>query len=118
MDSQQQTPPVQPASQPQAKPDHKTVMGILAYLGILIIVPFLMAKDDPFVKFHIKQGLILVIAELVVWFIGAFMWQLWMFIPLLDLAILIFAIIGIVNVTQGKESELPLIGSIAHSFNF
>ena len=103
---------------PQAKPEQKTLMGILAYLGILVVIPFLMAKDDPFVKFHIKQGLVLVVIELVVWVLGTSMWQLWMILNLVNLATLVLAIVGIVNVIQGKQKELPLVGSFSKYFTF
>ena len=111
----------QTQGQPQAhqpKPEHKNLMGVLAYLGILVIIPFLMAKDDPFVKFHIKQGLLLVIIEIAVWVLGTSMWQLWMFLNLVNLATLVLAIVGIVNVVQGNQKELPLIGSLAKNFTF
>ena len=102
----------------QPKPEHKTLMGVLSYLGILIIIPFLMAKDDPFVKFHIKQGLLLVIVEIAVWVLGSSMWQLWMLLNLVNLATLVLSIIGIVNVVQGNQKELPLIGGLAKNFTF
>ncbi len=105
-------------TQPQNAPQKNTLMGILAYLGILIIIPFLVAKNDSFVKFHIKQGLLLIIVEIAVWVLGNFMWQLGMLLNLVNLATLVLAIIGIVNVVQGKEKELPLIGSLAKNFNF
>ena len=94
-------------------------MGVLSYLGILVIIPLLVARDDSFVKFHAKQGLVLLIIEIAVWFVlSAFLWQLWMFLQLINLATLILAIIGIVNVVQGKEKELPLVGSLAHMLKF
>jgi uncharacterized membrane protein len=107
-----------PSGQEMKKPEKNTLMGILAYIGILIIIPFLVAKDDPFVKFHIKQGLVLVIIEIVVWFVGMSLWQLWELFQLINLACIIFSIIGIVNVAQGNEKELPFIGSLGKSFNF
>lgn len=95
-------------------------MGILAYLGVLVIIPFLMAKDDPFVKFHIKQGLILAITEIAVWVLGMSMmfWNLWPILSLVNLATLVLSIVGIVNVVQGQEKELPLIGSFSKNFTF
>ena len=117
MDEQpQSTTPMPSAS--EHKPEQKKLMGVLAYLGILIIIPFLMAKDDPFVKFHIKQGLLLVIVELAVWLIGSAMWSLWTILGLVNLATFILAVIGIVNVVQGNQKELPLIGSLAKNFTF
>ncbi len=100
------------------KKENNKLMGVLAYLGILIIIPFVMAKNEPFVKFHIKQGLILVIIELVVWLIGMMMWQLWAILQIVNLATLVLAIIGIVNVVQGHQKELPLVGSLAKNFTF
>lgn len=100
-------------------PQHRTLMGVLSYLGILVIIPILMAKDDSFVKFHIKQGVVLLIIEIAVWFVlSTFMWQLWMVWQLINLVTLVLAIIGVVNVVQGKEKELPLIGSLAHHLPF
>ena len=93
------------------------LMGILSYIGILVIIPFLVAKNDPFVKFHIKQGLVLVVIELAVWVLGMMMWQLWMLLNLVNLATLVLSIIGIVNVVQGNQKELPLVGSYAKHFN-
>lgn len=109
-----QTPPHDETSHAHA---NATLMAVLAYLGILILIPFLMSKDDPFVKFHIRQGLVLVIIELIVWFIGSmFFYNLWQLVQLVNLATLILAIIGIVNVINHKEAELPVVGSWAHAF--
>jgi uncharacterized membrane protein len=102
----------------QPKQGQNKLMGVLAYLGILIIIPFLVAKNDPFVKFHIKQGLLLVIVEVAVWLIGTSMWQLWTLLSLVNLATLVLSIIGIVNVIQGQQKELPLIGSLSKHFTF
>ena len=116
-------PQIPPANNPASAPmpigqQNTALMAALAYLGILIIVPLLTTKDDPFVKFHIKQGLVLIISAIVLmavrWvpFIG---WMLAMFIyPI----ILIFVILGIINATTGKTKELPIIGKFASNFNF
>ncbi|MBF0129250.1 MAG: hypothetical protein HQL33_04595 [Alphaproteobacteria bacterium] len=34
-------------------------MAALSYMGVLVFVPLLMNKDDEFVYFHAKQGLVL-----------------------------------------------------------
>lgn len=94
------------------------VMGILAYLGIFVIIPILAAKEEPFVKFHIKQGLVLLGIEIILWLLGSWLWQLSMVIGILNLAVLVLIIIGIVNVAQGSEKELPLVGSLAKYVTF
>ncbi len=93
-------------------------MALLSYLGILFIIPMLTSKDDPFVKFHIKQGLVLFIFELVLMFVnvipilGQLVWLVGM------ITSLVLAITGIMNALAGTQKELPLIGKYAAKFNF
>lgn len=116
MEPNQNTTPVE-NSAPQA--DHN-IMAVFAYLGILIIIPFLTdGKNNPFVKFHLKQGLILLIAYFIVMFLSSMMYM--GYFPLysiLYLGIAILDIIGIINVVTGKQKELPLVGKFAKHFNF
>lgn len=97
------------------------LMGILAYLGPLVIVSYIIAREDPFVKFHIKQGLVLLVIEVGLWILSSFFWtlfyQFWMMWQIFNFALFILAILGIVNAAQGKEKELPLVGSFAKNFN-
>ena len=95
------------------------VMGVLAYIGILVLVPLLAAKDSPFARFHTNQGLILFILSIAVGVVdGILSW-----IPvvntivgilawILGIAIFVLAILGIVNVVNGKAKDLPLVGKI------
>ena len=39
-------------------------MAVLSYLGILVLVPLVGAKNSPFARFHTNQGLILCIATI------------------------------------------------------
>ncbi len=96
--------------------DTKTVMAVLSYLGPLVIIPFLTHKEDPFVKFHIKQGLVLFAMSVVLWFFGSMFFMLWPLMQLLHLAILILIVIGIINASKGNQKELPLVGSLGHHF--
>lgn len=98
--------------------EKNTVMGILSYLGPLVLFPYLVAKDDAFVKFHVKQGLVLLVGEVGIWFLGMIMWPLMPIIGIINLGFLVLIIIGIVNVAQGKEKELPLVGSLSKYFSF
>jgi uncharacterized membrane protein len=94
------------------------VMSILAYIGILVLIPLLVAKDNPTVKFHIKQGLVLFIAQVALYVVGSMSYGMMfgMLAPimtLVNLALIVLAIIGIVNAVKKQEKELPLIGSLA-----
>ncbi len=97
--------------------DKNKGMGVLAYLSILVLIPLFAAKDSKFARFHTNQGLVLFICEVAVWIITAILGGIpilgviisivgW----LLNIAFLVLAIIGIVNVVNGKAKELPVIG--------
>jgi uncharacterized membrane protein len=111
-------PPNTPPPGPGA-PNQNTGMAIISYLGILVIVPLLTdAKNDPFVKFHIKQGLVLLIGFFIAGFIAAVPVLGWILSPLLWLACLVLMIVGIMNAAAGKQTELPVIGHLANNFHF
>ena len=93
-------------------------MGILAYIGPLIIVSYLLAKDDPFVKFHIKQGLLLVIGEVAAWMLGIMFWPLFFLVQIANIFFLVLAVVGIIRTAKGEMKELPFIGHFAKNFNF
>ena len=96
------------------------LMGVLSYLGILVLVPWLTKKDDPFVKSHVKQGLMLLIVSAVVWFVGMFLFwvpMMWFLTSVLWFAVFIIAIMGIVKAAQGQTWEIPVLGKTAASWN-
>lgn len=99
------------------KKQQNTLMGVLSYLGPLVIISYILARDVAFVKFHIKQGLVLLIIEVALWVLSSFFlmafYQLWMVYQIINLGLLILVVLGIVNVVQGKERELPLVGQFA-----
>lgn len=107
------TPITTPTAVTEIKND--TLMGVLCYLGPLVIIPYLTSLDTPFVKFHTKQGIVLFGLEVVLYIVGTmFLFSgLYPIIMLLNLGTLILTIIGIVNVVGKKELALPLIGQFA-----
>lgn len=92
--------------------DNNLLMGILAYVSILVLVPIFMAPNSKYARFHANQGLILFIAEIVLILIGSILrFSVVGFIcGIFWLIIAVFCVIGIVNVVQGKAKELPVIG--------
>lgn len=93
--------------------DEKSLTAAASYVGPLIVIPFITGKDDPFTKFHLKQGILVFVPLLLAWVLGEFFFFLWPIIQLINFGILVFAIIGVVNALQGKEVPLPLIGHFA-----
>ena len=103
--------------------EQNKIMAVLAYFGILVLVPILAAKESKFARFHANQGLVLTIGGFAYGIISAIasaiamaISKIFFFIPLLlslvSLAIFVLSIIGIVNAVQGKAKELPIIGKI------
>ncbi len=95
----------------------KKLMSILAYIGILVLVPYFTSKEDPTVKFHIKQGLVLLSASVLIWALG-YVLPIWIILRLLNLGVIVLSIIGIVNVINNKKEELPVVGKFAKYFKF
>jgi len=118
--SQQNQDQSQPSAQsaPAQEKDQNTLMAGLSYLGPLVFVSYIVGKDDPFIKFHIKQGLVLLVGEVGLWFLGMLMWPLLPLVGLVNLGFLVLIVIGLINVVQGKEKELPLLGSLSKHFSF
>ena len=97
--------------------EQNKVMGILAYIGILVLVPIFAAKNSKFARFHANQGLVLAIAEvalgIILGILGGIPYIGWLFriiSSLFELVCVLFAVLGIINAANGKAKELPIVG--------
>jgi uncharacterized membrane protein len=104
--------------------DNTKLCAFLAYLLIGIIWYFAdekMKKND-FVKFHVKQGLVLLITAIIFSFFYGILVFIpiigWFIIAVLQLCVLILLVMGIINALNGKENPLPIIGGFAKKFTF
>ena len=122
----EETPQPQPQTT-ETKSESKDVeenkmMAVLSYLGILVLIPLLTKKDSPYAMFHAKQGLALLITEVIavpVYIVLAFIPFLgWFLSVVVWLFLLVMIILGIVNAASGNMKELPLIGPFGKKFNF
>ena len=84
------------------------IMAVLAY--IIFLIPLIAAKESPFARFHTNQGLLLVIAAVILSVIAAIPVIGWIIAPVIGIAVTVLAVIGILNALNGKAKELPLIG--------
>ena len=89
------------------------IFAVIAYLGILCLVPLLLKKDNKFAHFHGKQGLVLLIGEVgaaiinVIPILGQLIWIL---------AVLVFGILSLAGILQslmGNYWKMPIIGDIS-----
>jgi uncharacterized membrane protein len=108
--------PESPAAAPR---DEDKVMLVLAYFGILALIPFLVSKE-PYVKWHAKQGLTLV-AAFVILNIGIFIIGMLPFIglitllisPLVGLGYLVVFFVAIVRALKGERWRIPVVADMA-----
>lgn len=87
-------------------------MAILAY--IIFFVPLLVdgAKDSPFVKFHVNQGLLLVLGYLALSVIGMVPILGWIISVLGWLVLVVIHLITLIGAANGQAKKLPLLGDI------
>ncbi len=90
------------------------IMAVLAYLWLLFLIPLLAAPQSPYARFHTNQGIVLFLVSIVAGIVGGILLLIpilgWIVSSLLNLALFVLMILGIVNAVQGKAKELPLIG--------
>ena len=117
-----------PASTPSS---NRTIMIVLAYLGLLALIPLLVEKNDTEVQWHAKHGLVLFVAEIALFIalsivgslvgmvpvigclgalVGALMWLV------LTIGILIVHIMCIVKGVNGERFKLPYLSQYADRF--
>lgn len=92
--------------------ENDKIMGILAYIGILVVVPLFAGGNSKFVKYHANQGLVLFIAMVLTNILWVFPFLGWVAAPAVGFLLLVLAIMGIINVVNNEMKPLPLIGGI------
>lgn len=101
----------------------KKVTSIFAYIGIIFWLVAYLAGDKEGAKYHLNQGLVLSLVDIVVFMVLGIMGRFLAYIPVINwvfgfvsacigAVILVFHIIGIVYACQDNEKPLPLIGEI------
>jgi len=55
------------ATTPGTQSSNRGIMIVLSYLWLLALVPLLVEKDDKEVQWHAKHGIVLMVAEIVLW---------------------------------------------------
>ncbi len=140
--AQQSAAPVSPAAgsnvyvpvDEQTDIKNNKLYAVLAYFGILVLVPIFAAPKSKFARFHANQGLLLCCvygAEIIVtillnlikvdmvrfiWGVPYYYrgspWYVTLICTLLWLAVAALAIIGAINAGTGKYKKLPVVGEL------
>ena len=102
---------VQTDAEKDAK-DNK-LFAIIGYIPILFLVPYLAAKESAFAQYHANQGALLTLLYVVGVVIGYIIPFIGGLIQILiNIFLLAFFIIGVINVSNSTKKPLPIIGEI------
>ncbi len=115
--------PTVPPPPPAADSSNRTLMIVLAYLGLLALIPLLTEKNDKEVQWHAKHGLVLFFA----WIAVFVLFTILSFIPgvgcvssiislFLWIPILIVTILCIVKGVNGQRFTIPGLSDFADKF--
>jgi uncharacterized membrane protein len=94
---------------PTSTNSDSNLMAALSYVWILSVVMLIIKKDDEFVKFHARQGLILFIAS----FVGVIPFIGWF----IGLIVVVLDIVGFIKALSGERYKVPVVGDIAEKIN-
>lgn len=95
--------------------DSNVLLASMSYIAVLVLIPiFSGAIKNPFINFHVKQGLVILIGEII-----AIIASIWISSlgGLLFVLMLIASIIGLFTSLHGEKRYIPGIGTIADLFS-
>jgi uncharacterized membrane protein len=103
---------------------NRNVMIVLSYLWLLALVPLLTEKDDKEVQWHAKHGIVLMLAELVLWVVvnivlvilGPIGCVVALITPLIALAQLAVHIMAMVKGINGQRLIIPGLSELTEKF--
>jgi uncharacterized membrane protein len=114
-----------------AQSANRTIMIVLSYLWLLALVPLLVEKNDREVQWHAKHGIVLLVAEIVLW-IALFVVQMVLgHIPFLGClvviigmltgfvlwcAVIVVHVMCIVKGLNGQRFIIPYVSQYADQF--
>jgi uncharacterized membrane protein len=95
------------------------LLAALSYVGVLCVLPVLLKKDSTFAMHHARQGIVILIAWVLLW-IGAAT------VPLLggvvwffgSIVLFVLSAVGVIRAASGDPWELPWLGDYAKRIQF
>ena len=116
-------PPPPMGTPPGAASPNRGIMLVLAYLGPLAVIPLVTEKNDPEIQWHAKHGLVLFVAEIILFCILGVLMHIPVLgclaalgFPLLGLAFMLFHIFLIIKANNGQRVLVPGISEFADRF--
>lgn len=98
--------------------ENNKLMAVLSYIGFLWVIPYIARRNEsPYVRFHLNQGLPLLIGYVIMSVFGFILPSLMgvfgrTFMWIIRTALMIFTVLGVFNAASGKAKKLPVIGDL------
>ncbi|MEW5757972.1 MAG: hypothetical protein AB1755_00665 [Candidatus Omnitrophota bacterium] len=89
------------------------IFALMGYLSILCLIPLILKKDNKFVLYHAKQGLVIFIIELILMLIGILPFIGWLISVLGTFLCMLISLYGIIECLIGNYVKIPLVSYIA-----
>jgi uncharacterized membrane protein len=114
-----------------AQSGNRTIMIVLSYLWLLALVPLLVEKNDREVQWHAKHGIVLMVAEIVLWIVLFVIQMVIGHIPVLGclvaiigllvsfalwIGVIVVHVMCIVKGVNGQRFLIPYVSQYADQF--
>jgi uncharacterized membrane protein len=114
-----------------AQSGNRTIMIVLSYLWLLALVPLLVEKNDREVQWHAKHGIVLMVAEVVLWIVMFIVQMIIGHIPFLGcliailslligfvlwIGVIVLHVLCIVKGVNGQRFLVPYVSQYADQF--
>ncbi|MBX7116000.1 MAG: DUF4870 domain-containing protein [Myxococcaceae bacterium] len=110
----QPVPPAPNGSGSNEVREQDKIMLVLAYLGLLALIPLLTVKDSPYVKYHAGQGFTLTLVSFAVALVMSVIPVIgWLALCPLFLAVLVVNIVGIMKALKGERWAIPGVSDLS-----
>ncbi|XRO75013.1 DUF4870 domain-containing protein [Methanocaldococcus sp. 28A] len=97
----------------------KNIEGALCYLLFWVsgLIFLLLEKEDDFIRFHAMQSFITFLSlDLVALVVSKIMIVGWIISTLINIAIIILWIVGMIKAYNGEKYKFPIFGDIAEKY--
>ncbi len=91
------------------------LLSAVGYFFIFFLIPLLGKRDNEYVQFHAKQGMLLFVSWFALLFLGLIPVLGWLIIfPFGGAGLVVLSVIGFVNAISGRMAPVPIIGKYAN----
>lgn len=90
------------------------ILAAISYLSVISVVMYIVKKDDSFVSFHAKQGVVIFAFSLIsiIPIVG------WLISPFVLIVSAILMLVGALKAYRGEKFRIPVVAELADKVKF